>query len=108
MCVHVSEWHIAAVFKSMAIGFVANAGNRLPEHRRVVHYVAQCDTLCSYQLGSIPGTGKALSVVHSFQTTTGPNHTDNSGNCGSSSCDKTFVRDDLRSCSALRVGVLPV
>jgi len=46
MCVHVSEWHIAAVFRSMAIGIVANAGNRLPEQRRVVQHVPQHGTLC--------------------------------------------------------------
>ena len=30
----------------MAIGFVANAGNRLPEQRRVVQHVPQYVTLC--------------------------------------------------------------
>jgi hypothetical protein len=53
--------------------------------------------LCSYQLGSIPGTDEDLSVVHSFQTATGPNHPHISGNCGSFSCDKTFGGDDLRA-----------
>jgi hypothetical protein len=32
----------------MAIGFVVNAGNRLPEHRRVVQHVPQYDTLCAH------------------------------------------------------------
>jgi hypothetical protein len=55
------------VLKSLTIGFVANDGNRLPEQRRVVQHVPQCDTLlCSYQLGSIPGKGEDLSVVKSF------------------------------------------
>ena len=60
MCVHVSECHIASVFRSMAIGFVANADNRLSEQRRVVRPARTSiwHSLCSYQLGSIPGRAK--------------------------------------------------
>ena len=86
---------------------MANAGNRLPEQRRVVRHVPQYDTLCVHvSWVRFPLRGKALSVVHSFQATTGPKHTHISGNCGSS-CDKTFG-GDLRPCSAVCVGLLCV
>jgi hypothetical protein len=45
--------------------------------------------------------GEDLSVLHSFQTATGPNHPHISGNCGSFSCDKTVGGDDLRPYSAM-------
>jgi hypothetical protein len=90
----------------MAIGFVANGGNRFPEQRRMVQLLPQYDTLCLYQLGLIPGTCEDLYVVHSFETAAGPNHPHILGNCGFFSCDKIVGGDDLRQCSAVELCVL--
>jgi hypothetical protein len=90
------------MFKSMAIGFVANAGHRLPEQRRVVQYVPQYgDTLCvhiSWVRFSVRAKISLLCTASRPPPDLTITHI--SGNCGSFSCDKTVGGDDLRPCSA--------